>query len=289
MSLRLLRYSDLGRSTHNTSRRFLSLHRLLLAPLNRTSTQYFASIALSKKADVSPYASSRVVAGLDAAEAEIDRNSPFNEAANLAQQLQVYRRAGLNTWGFVVYRCTYASDSAWQQFLEVLNARVRDSLRAYSHPDLYHTLSWTIQSDFQVLGGASKDVVREHFKGWVEREITDMQVDPGDLNVRHFPRFRYCLHVDDEVLKSVVWDAPQPPSPDLRGVGYVNFIAKDWDQEIAQQDGEDEEEIDGKRTDDVGWMKVAVAGLAPRTYQLLNSGGTLYGDCYQRPPAIAMP
>lgn len=75
--------------------------------------------------------------------------------------------------------------------------------------------------------------------------------------------FKYCIHVDAESIKSVVENAPQPPAPDLSPVGYVNLIVADW----TLDEDEDEDEIEGfTQRDDVGWMKVAVDGLAPRTY-----------------------
>ena len=225
------------------------------------------------------------------AECAIDRDSDFNEAAALASQLPPQQRAGIHNWGLVIYRCTYASDSAWQHFLDVLDTMTRHSLRTYSHPELYNTLSWTIHSNPQALDGASKDFVRERFQEWVEREIANLQIAMDyRLTARWNQRFRYCIHVNEEVLESVVRDAPQPPLPDLQGVGYVNLIAKDWDeQEAKENDGEGEEEVDGKRMYDVGWMKVAVEGLAPRTYQLLGHGGGPFSDLYERPPTIAMP
>lgn len=157
----------------------------------------------------------------------------------------------------------------------------------YSHPELYNTLSWPIQSDAQTLDGASKDFVRERFGEWDEREVADLQVGPDDRNMRRNQRFRYCIHVDEKALISVVKDAPQPPAPDLRGIGYVNLVAKDWDEQEARDDGEGEEDVDGKRMYDAGWMKVAVDGLAPETYQILDSGAGTFGMIYERPPRIA--
>ena len=39
------------------------------------------------------------------------------------------------------------------------------------------------------------------------------------------PRYTYFIGVDEGALKSVVYDAPQPPEKDMDCVGYVNFVA----------------------------------------------------------------
>ncbi|KAK4906159.1 hypothetical protein LTR49_024645 [Elasticomyces elasticus] len=228
-SLRSSRCSGSHFAARDIPIRLSSSHRLLSPPPSRPSARSFALIAASKNAGLSTTVTAHFPedAESDDSGAVIDRESPFNEAAKLAQLLQVYQKAGLSTWGFVIYRCTYSSDSDWQRFLNILNATVQGCLRAESHLEFYHTLSWTVQSDPQTLEGASKDLVREHFKRWVGREIADLHVDSHELTVRHSQKFRYCLHVDEGALNSVIRDAPQPPSLDLHGIGFVNLIAKD--------------------------------------------------------------
>jgi hypothetical protein len=38
------------------------------------------------------------------------------------------------------------------------------------------------------------------------------------------PRYPYFVHVDKDVLESVVYMDPQPPGLDLDGIGYVNLV-----------------------------------------------------------------
>ncbi|KAK5114557.1 hypothetical protein LTR85_010134 [Meristemomyces frigidus] len=270
----------------------LSTTTALVSLRSGTSARSFASFAPFRRPDVTntPLLSSQDQEELDISEVVMDRDESFNDAADLARQLAPYHGAGCKSWGFVIYRCTYASDSAWEHFLDVLNARTRRSLREYSYPELYDTLSWSIESDDQTLNGASKDFVRERFRDWVEREIADLSIAPGhEGTVRWNPKFRYCIHADEGVLKSVVDDAPQPPAPDLDGVAYVNLVAKDSDEQEAKYDGEKDLEVDGQRMYDVGWMKMAVDGLAPRAYSLFACGGDTFSDLYERPPAVAIP
>lgn len=112
------------------------------------------------------------------------------------------------------------------------------------------------------------------------------------------------MHVDAAALDSVVNEAPQPPSPDLGGVGYVNVVNAEWempDRETFDYDasgldpGEDdptdegEEEFEGCRLFDVGWMRVCVDGLLPRVWVLLSPGHSGWDVNYVRPPQITIP
>lgn len=45
--------------------------------------------------------------------------------------------------------------------------------------------------------------------------------------------------------------------------------------------------IEGCRSEDVGWMKLAVWMIVPRVYNILTAVG--WPDCYERPPKIAEP
>lgn len=79
-------------------------------------------------------------------------------------------------------------------------------------------------------------------------------------------------------------DAPQPPAPDLELTGYVNIICADW----SFEEDEGKDVIEGCTQNDVGWMKVPVDGLAPRTYSMLGMSGG-WETCYVRPPGVAIP
>ena len=63
-------------------------------------------------------------------------------------------------WGFVIYRCTYGDDARWARFMDILNARVRQSLEFEGALDLMNSLDWTVQED-PTLQDASKDEVRK--------------------------------------------------------------------------------------------------------------------------------
>lgn len=48
-------------------------------------------------------------------------------------------------WGFVIYRCTYASDEKWNRFMEYLNTLVRVDLERNGISDCFDRLDWCVQ------------------------------------------------------------------------------------------------------------------------------------------------
>ena len=69
------------------------------------------------------------------------------------------RNPGLK-WGFVIYRCTYESDSDWSRFMDLLNTRVRLNLEEEGGLDLLDRLDWCVQDNRDVLDDASTGQVR---------------------------------------------------------------------------------------------------------------------------------
>ena len=69
------------------------------------------------------------------------------------------RNPGLK-WGFVIYRCTYQSDSDWARFMDLLNTRVRLNLEEEGGLDLLDRLDWCVQDDREILDDASSGQVR---------------------------------------------------------------------------------------------------------------------------------
>lgn len=214
----------------------------------------------------------------------LDGDDWMNEGLILQHQLQ---DAGHEKWGLAIFRCTYADDAAWRRFMAIVDARTRESLEYYGTPELLNSLEWSVQEDPSSLDGASTDVARRRFAEWV----ADAVQREANASRGFATRYQYCLHVDAAALKSVVHDAPQPPDPDLGNVGYVTVVDLDWEEEpVPEEVGylEDEPEIEGKRSFDVGFMRVPVDGLAPWAYSMLaESGG--WQICYVRPPGIVEP
>jgi len=64
-------------------------------------------------------------------------------------------------WGFVIYRCTYGDDAAWERFIAHLNTRTRLTLEEeYKEADLFPRIDWSVQEDLS-LDGAGTEEVRE--------------------------------------------------------------------------------------------------------------------------------
>lgn len=79
---------------------------------------------------------------------------------DLAQTRNILKRSPGLKWGFVIYRCTYKSDSHWARFMDLLNTRMRLNLEGESSLDLYDRLDWCVQDDRDVLDGAGTGQVR---------------------------------------------------------------------------------------------------------------------------------
>ena len=215
-------------------------------------------------------------------------------------------------WGFVIYRCTYDDDAAWERFLQILRQRVHKGLARYDGLDLIHSLDLKVHEDKANLSGASKDEVRARFLTWLSsdeaktkqyqhsRKLQQLSSTGVSTMLGLDSRYRYCLHVDAAALESVVNLAPKPPEPDLHGIGYVNLIDAMWEKPDPATYGykgndfnsegydptdEGEPEIDGCKMEDVGWMKVGVGGLLPAAYSLLQESGAYYA-AYTRPPKV---
>ncbi|KAL9622236.1 MAG: hypothetical protein Q9160_003419 [Pyrenula sp. 1 TL-2023] len=99
------------------------------------------------------------------------------------------------------------------------------------------------------------------------------------------PRYRFCLMVDDACLSSVL-NGPQPGSKhgDVDGKGYVYIIDSLWQPEA---DDEGYRDVEGCTQEDVGWMKLRLASVAPRAYNMLENLG--WDTTYVRPPRVAIP
>ena len=97
-------------------------------------------------------------------------------------------------------------------------------------------------------------------------------------------------------MRSVVYEAPQPPHPDLDGEGYVNFVNAHWQPmsellpALGVESGEgvdgDEayEPIDGCCEQDVGWMKMVSRVVGADFYQAIDGPSGVWYSFYQRPP-----
>ncbi|KAJ5187492.1 hypothetical protein N7449_010486 [Penicillium cf. viridicatum] len=200
----------------------------------------------------------------------------FNNADQIEQYLH---EDGLRAWGFVIYRCTYQSNTAWDEFMRRLLANTKDMLESEGGLDLLDNLALTVIEDPGSLDGATTAVIRHHFEQWVATAVHQEQgTGPALL---WSERYRYCLQITQDVLDSVLTDENE--------AGFVRLIRRDWEEYDPYDGGdrlEDEHEaIEGCTLEDVGWIKVPFDGVMVVPWYYLRGGG--WETEYHRPPKIA--
>ena len=218
---------------------------------------------------------------------------------------RTFKHLGHKYWGFLVYRCTYRDDHAWSRFMAILNRSVQESLQYDGTKELMDSLNHIVREDPSLLDGVSKELVRQRFREWVaspeadaERQMASAQPVLID-GIGSTPRYSYCVHVDEDALRSVVHDGNGTPEEGMTKIGgYVNLIKADWalpsgeeaeerrrEFEIEDPCDEGEEPVEDCRMYDVGWMKVSIDSLMPGMYAMLQSGA--WDENYVRPPDVA--
>ncbi len=199
-------------------------------------------------------------------------------------------------WGFVVYRCTYGDDDAWDRFKNVITERSRQQILDSDAPEILKTLTWTCSEDRQAFDNASTATLRRHFNAWA-RENWQLEQPRGKH--AHRPRYQYFIRVDRAALESVL-DYPEAirERPWLEG-GYIDIVDATWQSHAEyadpNPDPEDEEfdqpdlsyePIEGCREEDVGWMRLPAKRVGAQMYSVLVGHDAWY-FYYERPPEIA--
>ena len=87
----------------------------------------------------------------------------LNNADNIERYLE---EDGHRKWGFLVYRCTYDSDSDWREFVKRLHQQIEKTLQFYNGLDLMESLDLLVFDDPSIFNDASTAVIRDHFKEW---------------------------------------------------------------------------------------------------------------------------
>lgn len=201
-------------------------------------------------------------------------------------------------WGWVIFRCTYDDDEGWTRFKQIIIQQSHANIAESDTPDLAGSLVWTFVEDRATLDGASKDQLRSRFKHWANEalKIEQPRVEDHRYGIYGIPRYTYFIHVDEGALKSVVYDAPQLPEPDLDGVGYVNFVDANWKSlseltsivgDIGAEEDDVHEPIDGCTEENVGWMKIASHMVGADFYQGMMGNRDSWYAFYKRPPEIS--
>jgi hypothetical protein len=209
-------------------------------------------------------------------------------------------------WGFVIYRCTYQDDHAWERFKQIIHERTQKSMEMSDTPEaansLADSLEWTFVEDRTALDGASKSQLRERFNKWAAQAIVTEQPRAQAETKRDLeptfgiPRYHYFIQVDEEALQSVL----AAPKLDLYGEGFINFVDSRWKplgdrlSRSSIEDIEDEDEvfdpIDRCTEENVGWMRLAAFTAVDAEFYVSvfdYPGGGWY-VAYKRPPETVM-
>jgi hypothetical protein len=109
-------------------------------------------------------------------------NRSINTADRIQDELEEH---GHRVWGFVIYRCTYGDDAAWEKCLERLHASTRKSMRYYNGLDLLEEGCYkpTVIAGAR-FDGAKTQYVREHFKEWRKQAVLEEQGSPEEIEAR---------------------------------------------------------------------------------------------------------
>lgn len=206
------------------------------------------------------------------------------------------KRAGHDKWGWRIYRCTYSSDDDWSEFMKRLRTMTQSMVDSggATYGAVAKQLVWTVVEDRERLENATKSDVRRMFKDWVSSSeaAAEQPNAKGPLSRVGMARYLYCMHVDEESLRSVLDDSDD---------WHVNIVDRDWippEEESDAEDSDDDEdepdevlevdiwpEIEGCTEEDVGWTKASEGILAGRYVSLCNHN--FWYTYYTRPPRIS--
>ena len=206
------------------------------------------------------------------------------------------KATGHEKWGWHIYRCTYSSDDDWSAFMEKLRTTTQSTIEFYGGTcrAVAKQHIFTVVEDRERLENATKSDVRSMFRDWVNSpEAAAEQPDAKtSLSVAPMARYLYCMHVDEESLRSVLDDSKD---------WHINIINRSWipweeeesDREDYDNDDEEDDdeaylppEIEGCTEEDVGWTK-ASKGILLCSYIDLCEPSFWY-IYYSRPPLRAI-
>lgn len=186
---------------------------------------------------------------------------------NIQDDLQHFKH---DKWGWVIYRCTYGDDEAWERFQQIINERSQDNMAQAGVPqEVATTLEWTFVSDRAALDGVSREELRRRFRAWAN-EAEKLEQPRADRGPK-LQRYLYFIQVDEDCLQSVVGANPSDPLD----VGWVKIVQAE--ESTGNEDGEDE-----------GWMLIAADMIGPDFYDAIGQMPESWYSFYMPPPALVV-
>jgi hypothetical protein len=220
--------------------------------------------------------------------------------------LQALAELKHDKWGFVIYRCTYQDDHAWERFKQNIHESTQKFTEMSDTPEaaksLNDSLEWTFVEDRAALDDASRSQLRQRFKEWSAQAIVTEQPRAKAETERKpeptfgIPRYNYFIQVDEEALQSVL----AAPILDIYGEGVINFVDSRWKplgdrpSRSVVEGIEDEDEvfdpIDGCTEENVGWMRFAASTAIDAEFygSVFGFPGGGWYVSYKRPPETVM-
>nr|OQO02082.1 hypothetical protein B0A51_18457 [Rachicladosporium sp. CCFEE 5018] len=194
-------------------------------------------------------------------------------------------------WGWVIYRCFYEDDSAWERFKQIITQQTRAQILKSDAPEALNSLEWTFVSDRPTLENIPMNQLRSLFTDWAATAIQTEQPRATDHILQlSGPRYNYFIQVDEHALNSVVSPTERDP---LRS-GLVKFVDARWRPlaellpgQIEERKPEDElEAIDGCTDENVGWMLISPGIIGADFYEASYSFSFMdaWYVYYVRPP-----
>jgi hypothetical protein len=216
---------------------------------------------------------------------------------------EAMQQQGHQSWGFVIYRCTYGDETKWSRFMAQFKSNAQELLSLEGNADMMDSLLWTICDDKDAFANASKDDLRKHFLSWANQSSDAKAEQPGarmaiwmpsreEVTSLSTPRYNYFIQVDDAAVEAVLTAEGNYDDP-----GYVNIVDAKWrlptreDYDLEEdEEMEEGEEIKGCTAMNLGWQKVSAVNVYPQFYHDCESSWRLWseGQDYIRPPRIAL-
>ncbi|KAB5563158.1 hypothetical protein GE09DRAFT_1219731 [Coniochaeta sp. 2T2.1] len=174
--------------------------------------------------------------------------------------------SGYHRWGFLIYRCTYENQAAWDIFMHYLKVHAEQCLEGCGRlTRLGPYLRWTVVEDRKTLDGASIDAVRKHFRHWAETRSderdgsgasgthTEFEYAPADGSVS---LKGYMVLIDSDLFpRESGGDLTEEDLEELREEGLP---PEDLEEHYAP--------IHGNTEYDIGWRKVHASGAMTGMY-----------------------
>jgi hypothetical protein len=128
-------------------------------------------------------------------------------------------------WGYFIYRTTYASDEDWTSGLAKLKRRFDSMVCRIKYEGAAGKLIAdgfrnVIINDKDTLDSASVETVLVRHRNWVESH---------GLSRYSNLRFRCCLMIDEQCLRSIVASPDPYKEPTEAPMGYINILYMDHD------------------------------------------------------------